>query len=68
MALLQDIGESKTAFWAQVRHKDGSLLSTYLDTINERLAYTAISNFAVSSNGGYTVDCAHVKAPIRICK
>ena len=51
MALLQDIGESKTAFWAQVRHKDGSLLSTYLDTINERLAYTAISNFAVSSNG-----------------
>lgn len=51
VALLQDAGESKTAFWAQIRESTGALQAHYSDTISEKLANTALENFALGAKG-----------------
>jgi len=51
VALLQDIGESKTAFWAQIRQSTGALQAHYFDTIPEKLTNTALGNFSLGAKG-----------------
>ncbi len=51
LALLSAVGEEKTAFWAEIRDIQGVRLNGFTDTLNERLAHTAMSQFSVGSSG-----------------
>ncbi len=51
LALLSAVGEDKTAIWTEIRDIQGLRLKGYADTLNERLAHTALSQFNVGHSG-----------------
>lgn len=50
VSVLSDVGGSQTALWMQVRDLKGSLQRQYLDTLDERLTFVAMTHFGIGAS------------------